>query len=121
MAQLLTLTTAAVEQVLVLMQRAGKLGGYLRIAVAGGGCSGLSYKLVLEDEMQPTDKLVEFVLDEHNPIIGPRRVNVLVDMKSTLYLAGMQLDYSDDLMNAGWIFTNPNSKTTCGCGTSFGV
>ena len=58
---------------------------------------------------KPTDKVLEYA----------GGLKALVDLKSTLYLSGMELDYSDDLMNAGWIFKNPNAKTTCGCGTSF--
>lgn len=107
--QLIQLTPAAITQVKALLERQGTPDHYLRIAVAGGGCSGLSYKLSTEEAPKPTDKVLEY----------DGGLKALVDLKSTLYLSGMELDYSDDLMNAGWLFKNPNAKTTCGCGTSF--
>lgn len=106
---LINLTPAAIAQVRALLERQNTPGHFLRIAVGGGGCSGLSYKLSTEEEAKPTDKVLEY----------EGGLKALVDLKSTLYLSGMELDYSDDLMNAGWIFKNPNAKTTCGCGTSF--
>jgi iron-sulfur cluster assembly protein len=106
---LISLTPAAIAQVRALLERQGTPDHFLRISVAGGGCSGLSYKLGTDAEAKPTDKVLEY----------EGGLKALVDMKSTLYLSGMELDYSDDLMNAGWIFKNPNAKTTCGCGTSF--
>ena len=105
---LITLTDNAIEQVKKLLERQEKVGHCLRISVAGGGCSGMSYKLSTEEAPGPTDKVLEF-----------EGLKVLVDMKSSLYLAGMTLDYSDDLMNAGWLFKNPNATSTCGCGESF--
>jgi iron-sulfur cluster assembly protein len=98
---------------------------YVRIGVVGGGCSGLSYKLSLETEPTPTDKVLEFTDYGDGPsatlICGYTPTYVLIDLKSTLYLAGMELDYNDDLMNAGWSFKNPNVKpgNSCGCGESF--
>ena len=105
---LITLTDAAIAHVKTLLERQNTPGHYLRVAVAGGGCSGMSYKLSTEAEPGAADKVMEF-----------GDLKVLVDMKSSLYLAGLVLDYSDDLMNAGFKFTNPNAKTSCGCGTSF--
>ena len=82
----------------------------VRVAVKGGGCSGLTYDLDITDEELPTDKVVE----QHG-------VKVMVDKKSYIYLVGTELEFSDGLNGKGFVFTNPNAKKTCGCGTSFGV
>ena len=106
---LIVLTDSAIKHVNSLLERQGTPDHYLRISVAGGGCSGLSYKLGTEAEPGPNDKVITY----------EGGLKALVDMKSSLYLAGMVLDYNDDLMNAGFAFNNPNAKTSCGCGTSF--
>lgn len=82
----------------------------LRVGVKGGGCSGLTYDLSLGQEPRETDKVIE----EHG-------VRLMVDKKSYVFLAGTTLDYSEGLNGKGFVFHNPNAKTTCGCGTSFGV
>jgi len=81
----------------------------LRIKVTGGGCSGLQYKIELDEEKKG-DKIFEK---------GGGRV--LVDRKSYLYLVDTVVDYSEALQNAGFQIQNPNVKTTCGCGESFTV
>lgn len=82
----------------------------LRVAVKGGGCSGMTYDLVITSEERDTDKVVE----QHG-------VKVMVDKKSYIFLAGTVLDFSDGLNGKGFTFDNPNAKKSCGCGTSFGV
>lgn len=82
----------------------------LRVQIVGGGCSGLSYKLKFDSEVQPTDK----VFEEHG-------VKVIVDSKSYLYLLGTTLDYEGGLNGKGFSFSNPNAKKSCGCGSSFAV
>ncbi|MBC5775053.1 iron-sulfur cluster assembly accessory protein [Pontibacter sp. KCTC 32443] len=82
----------------------------LRASVAGGGCSGLSYQLDFDDEVKPMDQEFE-----------DKGVKVVVDMKSFLYLAGTELDFSDGLNGKGFFFNNPNASRTCGCGDSFSV
>ena len=85
--------------------------GYIRVQVAGGGCSGMSYKLGFENEPpKASDKVFE-----------REGVKVVVDAKSYLYLAGTELDYSGGLNGTGFTFNNPNAKRTCGCGSSFSV
>ncbi len=106
---LITLTESAVRHVKILLSRKGTPEHYLRVSVAGGGCSGMSYKLDTTEAPSPTDRVLEF----------GSGLKGVVDLKSSLYLAGMVLDYSDDLMNAGFKFNNPNAKTSCGCGESF--
>jgi len=83
---------------------------YLRIAVKGGGCSGLMYRLSIEDEAAQDDAVLE---------LG--EVRILVDKKSKLFLHGLTLDYSTGLNGKGFTFSNPNATGTCGCGESFAV
>ena len=80
----------------------------LRVGVTGGGCSGLMYKLGLEAEPKPGDKVLE-----------ERGVRLFVDPKSYIHLAGTVLDFSDGLNGKGFHFENPNAKSVCGCGNSF--
>ena len=82
----------------------------VRVAVKGGGCSGLTYDLIITDQELESDKIVE-----------QYGVKVMVDKKSYIYLVGTELEFSDGLNGKGFIFSNPNAKKTCGCGTSFGV
>jgi iron-sulfur cluster assembly protein len=83
---------------------------FLRVSVQGGGCSGLSYKLDFDNEIKKGDQ--EF--DESG-------YKIVLDMKSFLYLAGTELDFSDGLNGKGFNFINPNASRTCGCGESFSV
>lgn len=83
---------------------------YLRVAVKGGGCSGLMYDLSIADEATEND-----VVLEHDD------VRIVVDKKSKLFLHGLTLDYTTGLNGKGFVFTNPNATGTCGCGESFSV
>lgn len=85
----------------------------LRIGVVGGGCSGLSYQLDFDEQGASTEKK-----DQEFDLSG---LKVIIDMRSFLYLAGTQLDYSDGLQGKGFHFTNPNAARTCSCGESFSV
>ena len=107
--QLARLTAAAGDKVRALIAREQQ-GEFLRIAIAGGGCNGLSYKLRFTPEPRRGDILVESA-----------GVRVLVDPKTALYLKGTQLDYSDKLIAGGFKFSNPNAKASCSCGESFSV
>ncbi len=91
----------------LLTQRETKANNLLRIGVKGGGCSGLSYILDF-DERKPADQ--EFDCEG---------IRVIIDPSHALYLAGMEIDYSDGLDNRGFAFINPNASETCGCGSSF--
>ena len=82
----------------------------LRVAVKGGGCSGMTYDLDITDQERDTDKVVEQF-----------GVKVMVDKKSYIYLVGTELDFSDGLNGKGFVFSNPNATKSCGCGTSFSV
>ena len=101
----------AAEKIKVFAKRDGMAENVgVRVAVKGGGCSGLTYDLSITDEELPTDKIVE----QHG-------VKVMVDKKSYIFLVGTELEFSDGLNGKGFVFTNPNAKKTCGCGTSFSV
>ncbi len=105
-----TLTDAAVAQVRNLVEQ-GKVTeqGGLRLAVQGGGCSGLSYAVRFDAKPADKDKVFEY----------EGGVRVFVDPKSLIYLAGMVVDYKNDLMQQGFVFSNPNAQKSCGCGSSF--
>lgn len=107
--RLVRLTEAAGRKISSLIARE-KQGDYLRVAIAGGGCNGLSYKLRFTPSAKRGDILVETA-----------GVRVLVDPKTALYLKGTHIDYSSALIAGGFKFTNPNAKASCSCGESFSV
>ena len=106
--RLVKLTGSAAEKVSALLQRQGRPKGVLRVAVTGGGCSGLQYKMDLQDKPANRDILVE-----------SEGIKVVVDPKSALYVTGSELDYNNGLEDSGFKVNNPNAATTCSCGESF--
>lgn len=106
--KLVRVTEAASRRLRGLLERQGRPGGALRVAVIGGGCSGLQYKMDLVDGPANRDIMVE-----------SREVRVVVDPKSALFVSGSELDYSDDLQKGGFKVTNPNAVAHCSCGESF--
>lgn len=107
---MINLSENAVKQIKKFREEENMPDGGLRIAVVGGGCSGMSYKLEFQKEPQPTDKIFE----QHG-------VRVFIDPKSFLYIKGLTLDYQGGLNGTGFSFQNPNAAKSCGCGTSFSV
>jgi iron-sulfur cluster assembly accessory protein len=108
---LVEVSEAAAARIKELLDREGKLGSHaLRMKVVGGGCSGLQYQLSFDDQGRESDTELE-----------RGGIRVLVDEKSALYLVGTTLDYVDTLTESGFKIHNPNAKTTCGCGQSFGA
>lgn len=105
---MITVTEAAAAKIKNLLEQQSKLDYGLRMRVVGGGCSGLQYQLALEEKAGSGDKVIE-----------ASGVKIFIDMKSSLYLVGAELDYVDGLMGAGFKINNPNAKSTCGCGESF--
>ena len=89
----------------------------LRVGVRSGGCSGMSYTMdfIGENEINSDDKIYDYSLSEDVAF------QVVCDPKSLLYIYGMQLDFSTELIGGGFNFTNPNASQTCGCGSSFAV
>ena len=106
---LVRLTVDAGRKAAALMLRE-KQGDYQRIAISGGGCNGLSYKL----RFAPVPKRGDI-------LVHTAGVAVLVDVKTALYLKGTVLDYSAKLIAGGFKFANPNAKASCSCGESFSV
>ena len=105
----ITLTTQAAQEVKRLIEKEQKPNLGLRIGVKGGGCSGLTYVLSIEEA---TPK-------QYDSLFEQAGVKVLVDAKSQLYLDGTTIDYKNALMGGGFEFNNPMAKKSCGCGTSF--
>jgi iron-sulfur cluster assembly accessory protein len=106
---LVRLTESAGSKVRALIARDNQ-GGFLRIAITGGGCNGLSYRLKFAAEPSRGDILVR-----------SSGVAVLVDARTALYLKGTLVDYSTQLIAGGFKFSNPNAKASCSCGESFSV
>ena len=106
--RLVKLTTSAASKVSTLLTKQGRANGVLRVAVVGGGCSGLQYKMDLQDGPASRDILVESA-----------GVRVVVDPKSALYVTGSELDYVEALQDGGFKVKNPNAATSCSCGESF--
>jgi iron-sulfur cluster assembly protein len=106
---LVLLTAPAGKKLAALIARENQ-GEFLRVAISGGGCNGLSYKMKFVPAAKRGDILVR-----------TSGVSVLVDSKSALYLKGTHVDYSSALVAGGFKFTNPNAKASCSCGESFSV
>jgi iron-sulfur cluster assembly protein len=108
---MITITDKAKNHVADLRQREGHGDDYnIRVAVKGGGCSGLMYDLHFDNKIDPADQVFE-----------DKGVKILVDKKSLLYLLGTTLDFTDGLNGKGFHFVNPNASRTCGCGESFSI
>jgi iron-sulfur cluster assembly accessory protein len=106
--KLCQITEKASEKLISLLTRQGRPNGALRLAVIGGGCSGLQYKMDLVDGPANRDILVR-----------TRNVNVVMDPKSARFVSGSLLDFSDDLQKGGFKVTNPTASAHCSCGESF--
>ena len=106
--RLIKVTASAAKKVSGLLTKQGRANGVLRVAVVGGGCSGLQYKMDLQDSPASRDILVE-----------TGGIRVVVDPKSALYVTGSELDFVDALQDGGFKVKNPNAATSCSCGESF--
>jgi iron-sulfur cluster assembly protein len=104
------LTDAAIAEIRRRMTQESDTNMILRLKVGAGGCSGLSYEMEFVTAGDAKDR--EFVFDG---------LKVLVDARSLAYVAGLTLDYSTQMVNGGFQFSNPKAKRSCGCGTSFSV
>ncbi|PYU33710.1 MAG: iron-sulfur cluster insertion protein ErpA [Acidobacteria bacterium] len=107
---MINLTPGATSKVKEIMTQQAPVPTGLRVAVVGGGCSGFSYHMAFEHQINGTDNVYEF-----------DGLKVLVDQMSEMYLDGIEIDYIETLEGAGFKFNNPNVKSTCGCGSSFSV
>jgi iron-sulfur cluster assembly protein len=101
------ITAAAAEEIAKQRAKRGTPEARIRVGIRGGGCTGFTYVFEWADQLRPTDK--EF---------AAHGVAIVVDPKSLVYLAGMQLDFVRGMMGHGFKFNNPNAKGSCGCGES---
>ena len=110
------ITNDAIEQISNLLKNQTDKKA-LRVGVRSGGCSGMSYTMdfIGGDEINVDDKVYDYSLNSEQSF------QVVCDPKSLLYIYGMQLDFSKELIGGGFNFVNPNASQTCGCGSSFAV
>jgi iron-sulfur cluster assembly accessory protein len=109
--EMLQLTPIAVTKVKEILSQQTPSPTGLRVAVVGGGCSGFSYHMAFENQVnEGTDNIYNF-----------DGLQVMVDQMSEMYLEGVSIDYIESLEGSGFKFNNPNVKSTCGCGSSFSV
>ncbi|MCI0519704.1 MAG: iron-sulfur cluster insertion protein ErpA [Chloroflexi bacterium] len=106
--QQITLTPAAAQAVIDLLQKRNLQNYGLRVFISGGGCSGYQYGMALEDNIRETDLVSEM-----------HGVKLIIDEVSINYLTGASIDYVDGLMGSGFKIENPNAVSACGCGNSF--
>ncbi|MBM3951309.1 MAG: iron-sulfur cluster assembly accessory protein [Rhodospirillales bacterium] len=106
----MTVTPAAVAKIKALLDGRGKPSAGIRIGIRTKGCSGMSYTLEFADERNAFDEVVE-----------TQGVTLLIDPKATMFILGTEMDYREDKLESGFVFTNPNEKGRCGCGESFHV
>lgn len=107
---MITVSNNAVVKIKDILNAEQKSDGFIRVGIKGGGCSGFTYVLDIEESQKENDQVLDY-----------GGVKVLIDSKSMVYLAGTELDYTDGLNGAGFVFNNPNAQRTCGCGNSFAV
>ncbi len=108
--QMITLTDAAVSRVKTLIENSDDKVLGLRVGISTKGCSGLTYVFEYAKEKQPYEEEIE-----------TKGVKVFIDPMATMYLVGAEMDYVEDKLKSGFVFSNPNEKSRCGCGESFSV
>jgi iron-sulfur cluster assembly protein len=108
---MITVTDNAATQIQKLLVKQEMVAGGLRVGVKAGGCSGFEYIFAWEDAPREADLIFP----------GPQGVRVWIDPRSHRILDGTTLDYDTSLLSRGFVFQNPNAKSTCGCGVSFTV
>ena len=108
--QMITLTDAAVDRVKNLIDNSDEPVLGLRVGINTKGCSGMSYVFEYAKEKQPYEEEID-----------TKGAKVFIDPMATMYLVGAEMDYVEDKMKSGFVFSNPNEKSRCGCGESFNV
>ncbi len=108
-----TITNSAIDKVSEIMKE-DNLDCMLRVFVQGGGCSGFQYGFTFDEEQNDDD----FLIEKNS---GSTQVRIVVDSMSMQYLQGATIDFKEDLNGSQFVISNPNAKTTCGCGSSFEV
>jgi iron-sulfur cluster assembly accessory protein len=105
---MITVTTKAAQEVKRMQTSRQKPNSYLRLQVKKGGCSGFFYNLELDEKKGPKDHTCH-----------SNQISIVIDAESAAYLAGLKIDYSEDLMGGGFRFENPQTTNPCRCGQSF--
>lgn len=105
---MIQLSESAQKAITRLQNEQGKPASFFRVSVKGGGCSGMKYDVKFDDQQSGTDRIFDC-----------GNIKVITDLKSLLYLDGMTIDFSTELVGGGFRFINPNATASCGCGTSF--
>ena len=105
---MINVTESAKKKITTLIDEEG--GSFVRVTVKAGGCSGLSYDLSFDDQINEGDESYDY-----------NGVKLVTDVRSLLYIINMTLDYSDGINGKGFQFINPNATRTCGCGESFSI
>ena len=105
---MIIITEAAGHQIKDMMKAEGEESAYLRVGVQGGGCSGLTYGMGFEHEINDDD----IELEQHG-------IHILVKKEDANILDGVKIDYKQSMMGGGFTIDNPNAIATCGCGSSF--
>jgi iron-sulfur cluster assembly protein len=107
---LMSITPAAMGRVKELLESRGKPSAGIRVGINSKGCSGMSYTLEFADQKEPHDDVVE-----------QDGVTVFIDSKAIMFLIGTEMDFVEDGLQSGFVFSNPNEKGRCGCGESFHI
>lgn len=105
---IITVTDKALERIKFLIEKRGKATLGIRVGVKSGGCSGLSYTIEYADQKNPFDEIIE-----------AEGIKIIIDPKAVMYLIGCKMDFVEETLKSGFIFSNPNANATCGCGESF--
>lgn len=108
--KVMTLTEAAAARVQEIISASEKPIAGLRVGVKNGGCAGMSYTMEFAEAAAPHDEIIE-----------DKGVRVLIDPKAVLFLLGAQMDFKTDRLSAGFVFSNPNQTSACGCGESVAI
>ena len=106
---LINITKNAIKEIEMIFKNHDNKEQALRLKVIGGGCSGLSYNMDFDD-VKENDNILDF-----------KDFQIVIDLKSSIYLKGITLDHQKGLQGKGFIFKNPNATNTCGCGESFAI
>jgi iron-sulfur cluster insertion protein len=106
----ITVTESAARRIAEVMRAEGTSGGFLRISVSGGGCSGFQYGMTMDDTQQADDR-----------VFSRDGISVVIDETSLGLLNGAEVDFVEDMMGASFQIRNPNAASSCGCGNSFSV
>ncbi len=108
--KVVTLTDAAAERIKSIMSRSDSNVIGVRVGVANGGCAGMSYTMEYAEEQNPLDEVVE-----------DKDVTILIDPAAVMFLLGTEMDYKVEQLSSGFVFSNPNETSACGCGESVSI